>query len=140
MAPQQSSTLSLSSGEDCTIATIGGSLDIVSGPVLREELINLLDTGISRLVVDLSVVTFCDVSGLAVLVGAARRAWLQGGWLRLADPAPAVTAVLRRSGLDLQFETFENVRASSYGTIDITRADSAHPGVATRARRSSVAR
>jgi anti-anti-sigma factor len=140
MAPQQSSTLSLSSRDDCTVVTISGGLDIVSGPELREELIHLLDTEAIRIVVDLSAVTFCDVSGLAVLIGVSRRAWLLGGRLRLAAPSPQVTAVLRRTGLDLQFEILETVRASSYGTIDLTRADSAHPGVATRARRSSVAR
>ena len=46
----------------------------------------------NRIVVDLSQVTFCDASGLAVLIGARRRAWLLGGSLRLAAPAPPVAA------------------------------------------------
>jgi anti-anti-sigma factor len=56
--------------------------------VLREHLLGLLRPGASRLVIDLSGVTFCDASGLAVLVGVARRAGLLGGVLRLAAPAP----------------------------------------------------
>ena len=38
--------------------------------------------------------------------------WLLGGWLRLAAPAPPVTAILRLTGLDLQFELFESVQAA----------------------------
>jgi anti-anti-sigma factor len=112
MAPHESRTLSVSSRENCTIATISGDLDIASGPALREELFHLLGTEVNRIVVDLSAVTFCDSSGLAVLIGVGRRAWLLGGWLRLAAPAPPVTAILRLTGLDLQFELFESVQAA----------------------------
>ena len=53
-----------------------------------------------------------DASGLAVLVGTGRRAGRLGGFLRLAATAPAVTSVLRRTGLSGQFDIFPSVRAA----------------------------
>jgi anti-sigma B factor antagonist len=91
------------------IITISGEIDIARAPALREQLIGLLRPGASRLVVDLSGVTFCDASGLAVLVGVARRVALLGGVLRLAAPTPPVSAILRLTGLDSRFEIFAAV-------------------------------
>ena len=92
-----------------TIATISGEIDIARTPVLREQLLGLLRPGASPLVVDLSGVTFCDASELAVLVGIARRAGLLGGILRLAAPTPLMSTVLRLTGLDSRFEIFATV-------------------------------
>jgi anti-anti-sigma factor len=96
-------------GDGYTIATLTGELDVACSPVLREQLLGVLTPRASRLVVDLSKVTFCDASGLAVLVGTGRRASLLGGVLRLAAPAPVVVAVLRTSGLLRQFDIFPTV-------------------------------
>jgi anti-anti-sigma factor len=96
-----------------TIATLAGELDVACSPVLREHLLGVLTPRASRLVVDLSKVTFCDASGLAVLVGTGRRASLLGGVLRLAAPAPVVTAALRMSGLLRQFDIFPTVLAAT---------------------------
>lgn len=100
-------------GQDgCVIVTISGELDIARVPGLREQLLGVLRPRACRIVVDLAEVTFCDASGLAVLIGVGRRAWLLGGVLRLAAPAPPVAAVLRLTGLDLQFEIFATVLAA----------------------------
>ena len=82
------------------------------------------------MVVDLSGVTFCDASGLAVLIGIRRRAGLLGGVLRLAAPAPPVVAVLRLTGLDLQFEIFATVLAatSAPARADVPDAGLRRPG------------
>jgi anti-sigma B factor antagonist len=66
-------------------------------------------------------VTFCDASGLAVLVGVARRVGVLGGVLRLAAPAPLVSALLRLTGLDAWFEIF--------ATMPEAIGVPAHPGV-----------
>jgi anti-sigma B factor antagonist len=81
-----------------TIAELAGELDIASAPALREQLLSLLRPGSSRLVVDLSKVSVCDASGLAVLVGAGRRARLLGGFLRLAAVSPQADRVLHVTG------------------------------------------
>jgi len=102
-------TLSVRSKGGYTVVTISGELDIASAPVLREQLLGLLRPGASRIVIDLSGVTFCDASGLAVLVGASRRAGLLDGVLRLAASTPLTATVLRLTGLDSRFEIFATV-------------------------------
>ena len=81
------------------IAELAGELDIASAPVLREQLLSLLGPGSSRLFVDLSKVSLCDASVLAVLVGISHRARLLGGFLRLAAVSPQADQVLQITGL-----------------------------------------
>ena len=61
------------------IAVLGGEVDIASAPALREQLLGLLRPAASRLVIDLSRVSYADASGLAVLVATGRRTGLLGG-------------------------------------------------------------
>jgi anti-sigma B factor antagonist len=98
------------------VAVLSGELDVASVPELREQLLSVLRRDTSRLIVDLSHVSFCDASGLAVLVGTNRRARLLGGVLRLAAPAPPVLEALRTTGLDLQLDIFPTVSAAIIGT------------------------
>jgi anti-sigma B factor antagonist len=95
-----------------TIAALIGDLDVASAPVLREQLLGVLRAHASQIVVDLSKVSYCDASGLAVLVGTARRAGLLGGVLRLVAPAPAVAAAMHLTGLDRQLDIFPTVAAA----------------------------
>jgi anti-anti-sigma factor len=102
------------------IATLNGELDVVSAPVLREQLLGLLRPAAIRLILDLSAVSYADASGLAVLVGTKRRAGLLGGSLCLAAPAPAVTGVLSLTGMNRQFDIFSTVQAAITGPPDGT--------------------
>jgi anti-anti-sigma factor len=111
--PRNGLRFSARTGHGYTIATLTGELDVACSPVLREQLLGVLKPQASRLVIDLSQVTFCDASGLAVLVGTGRRAGLLGGVLRLAAPAPVVIAALRVSGLLRQFDVFPTVLAAA---------------------------
>jgi anti-sigma B factor antagonist len=97
------------------IAALSGELDITTAPTLREQLLGLLQPAASRLVISLPAVRYADASGLAVLVGTARRARMHGGFLRLAGPAPAVASVLRLTGMDRQLDTFPTVQAAMTG-------------------------
>jgi anti-anti-sigma factor len=99
----------------CTVAVLSGELDITSAPALREELLRLLSPAASRLIIDLSAAGYTDASGVAVLVGTARRARLLGGWLRLASPAPEVTRVLSVTGMGRHLPTFPTVQAAITG-------------------------
>ncbi len=94
------------------IAVLSGELEISCAPVLREQLLGVLRPAASRLVIDLSGVSYADASGLAVLVGTGRRAGLLGGFLRLAAPVPAVADVLRITGLSRHLDIYPTVAAA----------------------------
>jgi anti-sigma B factor antagonist len=96
-----------------SIAELTGELDIASAPALRDQLLSLLRPGSNRLVIDLSRVSFCDASGLAVLVNTARRARLLGGFLRLAAVSPQVGRVLNITGLHQHLANFPTVQAAA---------------------------
>jgi anti-anti-sigma factor len=86
-----------------TIARLEGELDIATTPALRERLFSVLRPGMRLLIIELSGVSFCDVSALAVLVGTQRRAGTLGVTVRLAAPRPQITKLLRVTGLDEHF-------------------------------------
>jgi anti-anti-sigma factor len=59
---------------DCDVVlTITGEIDIDSGPWLEEH-VRMLGTSGSRLLLDLSGVTFIDCAGLRILLATCRRA------------------------------------------------------------------
>jgi anti-anti-sigma factor len=122
------------------IATLSGELDIASAPVLREQLLGLLRPAASRLILDLSAVSYADASGLAVLVGTKRRAGLLGGSLRLAAPAPAVTRVLSLTGTNRQFDIFPTVQAAITSSPGGTHrpGSKAGPGTGIAARAAHI--
>ena len=97
------------------VATLSGALSFASAPELRDRLRDVLRPDARRLVLDLSQVSFCDASGVAVLVGTNHRANLLRGVLRLAAPAPAVIEAFRTTGLGPRFDIFPTVSAAIIG-------------------------
>lgn len=86
-----------------TVIAVRGELDIATTAALRNRILTILADATTSVVIDLSAVTFCDASGLALLVGTQRRARLQGVAVALAAPRPIVSKLLRITGLDRAF-------------------------------------
>jgi anti-sigma B factor antagonist len=55
------------------VIAVEGELDLSTAPRMKSLLADSLDAGFSRLVVDLTLVTFIDSTALAVLVGINKR-------------------------------------------------------------------
>lgn len=77
-----------------------GKLNMVAAPELRDIVKRSIDDGRSRVVVDLSAVSFLDSSGLGALVGCLKSARQAGGDLRISAPSKQVSMVLKLSNLD----------------------------------------
>jgi anti-anti-sigma factor len=92
-----------------TIIELRGDLDLAAVPALREHLLDALSHSTNTLILDLSEVSFCDASGLAVLVGAQHRAQLLGVTLSVAAPRPQIAKVLRITGLDRSLTVYPTV-------------------------------
>jgi anti-sigma B factor antagonist len=97
------------------VATVRGALDAAVAPALREFLLRLADESDGQLIVDLSAVVHADVSCLAVLVGAGRRARQHGGLLRLAAPVAEVASALQLTQLDQQLHLYNSVEVAISG-------------------------
>lgn len=81
------------------IAALQGEFDLACANEVRRQLDEVIDAGVSRLVVDLQGVRFIDSSGLGVLLGRYRRLSEAGGELLLLGPRPSVRTVLDLSGV-----------------------------------------
>ena len=73
-------------------AVLRGDLDLANSPLLRDELLAVLATGVDELSIDLRAVTFIDSSGVAVLIVVQKSAIERGAKFELTS----VPAVARR--------------------------------------------
>lgn len=76
-----------------------GRLDMVSGPVLLDELRTQMRNGNVRLVVDLAEVDLIDSAGLSALVSGFKAVRQVGGSLHVTNPSKQVRAVLKLTNL-----------------------------------------
>lgn len=86
-----------------TVVAASGEIDVATAPALRDRLVELIESGTTRLVVDLEDVAFIDSTGLGVLVGAARRARGAEGDVRLVCTNSRILKVFSATGLDEVF-------------------------------------
>lgn len=77
-----------------------GELDLATAPAFRQSLVDAIDSGAVRVVVDMSEVTFIDSTGLGVLVGAIKRARASGAELVALSAAPSIRKVFEITGID----------------------------------------
>ncbi|MFK4099723.1 STAS domain-containing protein [Streptomyces sp. NPDC019531] len=71
---------------DWTVLSVSGELDLVTSPVLRQRVHDVVAEGRHSLVLDLSEVYFCDSSGVGVLIASRRLIRSCRGDLRLILP------------------------------------------------------
>jgi len=90
-------------GDDLGVVVLAGEVDIFTAPQFKECLLGLIDEGVTRLVVDLSAVTFIDSTALGVLIGGVRRVHGSGGAMTIVVTSRPVERVLAVTGLDRVF-------------------------------------
>ena len=83
-----------------TVLAVGGELDAVGAPALRQAVVAAVSTGGTSLILDLTGVDFIDSFGVGAVVGALKRVRQRGGELALVCPVPRVRRVLELCDLD----------------------------------------
>ena len=86
-----------------------GSLDINTRQVFQDELIGLLDTGETALLVDLSYVDFMTSTGLSAMLFTAKRVEDIAGKFAVCSINKDIQSVLKISGFDTILDIFPNV-------------------------------
>ena len=94
---------------DLAVVAVAGELDMATAPQLQDEITDQLDRGQTRLVFDLTDVSFCDSTGLSVFVRAKNSCDEAGGIVRLAAPQRGVLRILQVSGLVEVLQTYATV-------------------------------
>ncbi|MBV9411586.1 MAG: STAS domain-containing protein [Acidimicrobiia bacterium] len=93
-------------GDEC-VAELHGELDLSTSEPLRAELLQLIEDGCRRLVIDMSELMLIDSTGLGVLVGVLKRALQYDGEMVLRSPRSATRRVFDLTGLDRVFTVID---------------------------------
>jgi anti-anti-sigma factor len=82
------------------VAVLPAEIDVSNADRVASELFAAIKPGVRVVIVDMTLTTFCDSSGLRAVAQAHDRAQAQGAELRLVTAAPGVLRVLGVIGLD----------------------------------------
>jgi anti-sigma B factor antagonist len=86
--------------EERVLLGLRGELDMSSAPVLTRKLKAVARRRPKEIVLDLGELSFMDVTGLRVILDAARRARRDGGTLAIANPLPHIIRLLELTAID----------------------------------------
>lgn len=106
------------------VLRVSGELDLMTSPVLRQRVHDVVADGHHSLVVDLSDVFFCDSSGVGVLIAARRLIRSCQGRLRLilpdrgADDGSHVNRVLGALGVRRLFDVRPDLASATTDEAD----------------------
>src|SRR5215467_11405410 len=101
----QLSTADLGGGV-ATVA-VAGEVDLSTAPALKAALLETIEGGARRVLVDLSHATFIDSTTLGVLMGAVKRLRPAGGELAIACSDQNIRKIFAITLLDRIFEIFD---------------------------------
>jgi anti-sigma B factor antagonist len=102
--------LSTTTSGDATVIALSGNL--MGGPdasALNGKLHELVGTGSTRVVLDLTQVEFINSSGLGLLIGGATTLRNAGGALKIAGASGKILALIKITKLTTVFETYPTV-------------------------------
>jgi anti-sigma B factor antagonist len=88
---------------DVTLIEIGGELIVGNRQLLKEQVLEQLERGGRKFIVDFSNTDYIDSSGLGVLVTLSKKIREQGGELSLASLSKDLRALFELTKLDTLF-------------------------------------
>ena len=98
-----------------TLLTVQGEVDVYTAPLLRQKLVELADSGVPRIIINLEPVDFLDSTGLGVLVAALNRLRRQDGDVELICSQSRILRVFEITGLTRVFTIHQSMDAVSSG-------------------------
>ncbi|HEX6528120.1 MAG TPA: STAS domain-containing protein [Streptosporangiaceae bacterium] len=105
-------TLSVHPDDRYTVVRVGGEIDLCLADPLQEGLLRIMRAHSTRLLLDLSAVSFMDCAGLQALGLTGRRAELRGGSMHLIAVSRAVRRIIDLTGQRNAFPVHDPRRGS----------------------------
>ena len=98
-----------------TVVALRGELGLDDASELEALLTGMIDRSVTRIVVDVARLRFCDSIGLSTLADAHVRCTGAGGFVRLAAPTPFLLRILAVLGLLARIPVYDTVGAACAG-------------------------
>jgi anti-sigma B factor antagonist len=112
-APRQRfamATKQLGNGPD--VVSVAGELDLATAPAFERTLLDVTESGMGEVIVDLTGCTFLDSRGLRALMAARERLERSDRSLALVLSSPIVMRIFRITGFDQSFEIRPSLRTA----------------------------
>lgn len=90
-----------------TVIDLRGEVDAFTAPQVKQEMINQIEGGSTKLAVNLADVKYLDSTGLGVLIGGLKRTRDKEGELVLICPNVRIMRIFEITGLSRIFEMFQ---------------------------------
>jgi anti-sigma B factor antagonist len=90
--------------EGVAVIALSGEVDVYTSPRVKQEIVDLLNGGTHKLVVDLTGVEYLDSTGLGVLIGGLKRARERDGDLKLICDNLRILRIFEITGLTKIFD------------------------------------
>ncbi len=94
---------------DASLLSLRGEIDVYTAPRLRQAIIDLVEGGATRIVVDMEKVDFLDSTGLGVLVGGLKRVRVKDGSLSIVTTQDKILKIFDITGLNRVFAIHPSV-------------------------------
>ena len=94
------------------IVSVSGSIDALTAESLSSALSERINSGKTRLILDLGGVEYSSSAGLRAILGAQKEIRQIGGDLRLSAAQPNVLKVLKLSGFTSIFRSYDSTAAA----------------------------
>jgi anti-sigma B factor antagonist len=104
-----------SSRPGAAVVRIDGRLDLVTAGEAKQQMVEAIEGGQRRLVLDMAQVEFVDSSGLGAIVGVLKAARQAGGDVRIASPTGQLRSILELTMLDRVVHPYESVEEALTG-------------------------
>ena len=97
------------------IVRLDGRLDLVTAGDAKQRMVETVEGGQKRLVVDMGGVDFVDSSGLGAIIGVLKAARQARGDLRIACPTGQLRSILELTMLDRVLRPYDTVEEALTG-------------------------
>lgn len=103
--------------ETTRILDLSGEVDVYTSPQLKQDLVQLAESGVKHVIINLSKVEYLDSTGLGVLIGGLKRMREHDGNMALVGPGMRILRIFEITGLDKIFDIYptEEEAAASEG-------------------------
>src|SRR5690348_9800269 len=99
------------------VVAVTGEIDLFTAPELKSALSEALESGHTRIVVDLTETSFLDSTALGVLIGAVKRLRSRDGALVIVNVDQNIAKTFEITGLD-QIFTIVGTREDAVAALD----------------------